>query len=88
WTKERKKKDKQEAKSARQQAKSGHAVNGGKTTLYVIDFKGSMDAGEVSSLREEVSAVMAVAETGDEVLLRLESPGGVVHGYGLAASHL
>lgn len=56
--------------------------------MYVIDFKGSMDAGEVSSLREEVSAVMAVAEKGDEVLLRLESPGGVVHGYGLAASQL
>ncbi|MFB5172442.1 protease SohB [Erwinia amylovora] len=88
WNRERKKKDKQEAKSARQQAKSGHAVNGGKPTLYVIDFKGSMDAGEVSSLREEVSAVMAVAEKGDEVLLRLESPGGVVHGYGLAASQL
>ncbi|GAB7196007.1 hypothetical protein OS11_22800 [Dickeya oryzae] len=47
-----------------------------------------MDAGEVSSLREEVSAVLAVARPEDEVLLRLESPGGVVHGYGLAASQL
>ena len=47
-----------------------------------------MDAREVASLREEVSAVIGVARPGDEVLLRLESGGGVVHGYGLAASQL
>lgn len=47
-----------------------------------------MDAHEVSSLREEITAVLAVADKQDEVLLRLESPGGMVHGYGLAASQL
>lgn len=88
WHKEQKKKEKLEAKTAKQQAKLGRPAAAAKPTLYVIDFKGSMDAGEVSSLREEVSAVMAVATAGDEVLLRLESPGGVVHGYGLAASQL
>jgi serine protease SohB len=56
--------------------------------LFVIDFNGSMDAREADSLREEVSAILAVAEKQDEVLLRLESGGGVVHGYGLAASQL
>ena len=56
--------------------------------LFVIDFDGSMDAGEVASLREEITAVLAVAKPEDEVLLRLESGGGVVHGYGLAASQL
>lgn len=59
-----------------------------KPRLYVLDFNGSMDAGEVSALREEVSAMLAGATPQDEVLLRLESPGGVVHGYGLAASQL
>lgn len=88
WHKEQKKKEKLEAKTAKQQAKLGRPAAAAKPTLYVLDFKGSMDAGEVSSLREEVSAVMAVAVAGDEVLLRLESPGGVVHGYGLAASQL
>ncbi|MTD25771.1 protease SohB [Erwinia sorbitola] len=88
WHKEQKKKEKLEAKTAKQQAKAGRPADAAKPTLYVLDFKGSMDAGEVSSLREEVSAVMAVAVPGDEVLLRLESPGGVVHGYGLAASQL
>ena len=56
--------------------------------LFVIDFKGSMDAHEVDSLRREVNAVVAVAEPGEQVLVRLESPGGVVHGYGLGASQL
>ena len=47
-----------------------------------------MDAHEVGALREEISAILSVAQAGDEVLLRLESPGGMVHGYGLAAAQL
>ena len=88
WQKAQKKKEKLEAKAAKQRAKQGLKSESSKSTLWVLDFKGSMDAGEVASLREEVSAVMAVASAGDEVLLRLESPGGVVHGYGLASSQL
>jgi len=56
--------------------------------LYVIDFKGSIDAKEVTSLREEVTAILSVATPQDEVFVRLESGGGMVHGYGLAASQL
>ncbi len=56
--------------------------------LFVLDFHGSMDAHEVDALREEITAVLAVATPADEVLIRLESGGGVVHGYGLAASQL
>ncbi|WP_337880475.1 protease SohB [Rheinheimera sp.] len=59
-----------------------------KPRLFVINFNGSIDAHEVEALREEVTAVLAVATAADEVLVRLESPGGVVHGYGLAASQL
>lgn len=56
--------------------------------LFVLEFNGSIDAREAEALREEVTAVLAVATTEDEVLLKLESGGGVVHGYGLAASQL
>lgn len=56
--------------------------------LFVVDFNGSMDAHEVAALREEMTAVIAVATKDDQVLVRLESGGGVVHGYGLAASQL
>ncbi|MEB6223624.1 protease SohB [Pantoea anthophila] len=87
WLKNHKKSEKLKAKAEKQAAKQG-ARGGEKPTLYVLDFKGSMDASEVTSLREEISAVLAVQQPGDEVLLRLESPGGVVHGYGLAASQL
>ncbi|MGM0481630.1 MAG: protease SohB [Pseudomonadota bacterium] len=56
--------------------------------LFVIDFKGSMDAKEVDNLRREVDAVLGLASEEDEVLVRLESGGGVVNGYGLAAAQL
>ncbi|WWO98112.1 MAG: protease SohB [Candidatus Dasytiphilus stammeri] len=59
-----------------------------KKIIYVMDFTGSMDAKEVNSLREEISAVLLVATNNDQVLLRLESYGGTVHNYGLAASQL
>lgn len=80
--KEQKKKDKEAKK------KSSKQHDGDKPNLFVVDFKGSMDAHEVDSLREEVTAIICTAEPDDEVLIRLESGGGVVHGYGLAASQL
>lgn len=57
-------------------------------SIYVLSFKGDLHAHAVDELREEISAVLQVARDGDEVLLRLESEGGLVHAYGLAASQL
>jgi len=59
-----------------------------KKRLYVINFKGDMAATQVESLRQEISTVLSMAEPCDEVLLRLESPGGMVNAYGLASSQL
>ena len=56
--------------------------------VFVLDFIGDIRASEVSSLREEITAVLTVANTNDEVVVRIESGGGTVHGYGLAASQL
>lgn len=56
--------------------------------IFVIDFRGDIRASATSSLREEVSALISVAEPGDEVLVRLENTGGLVHEHGLAASQL
>jgi serine protease SohB len=88
WLKAQKKKHKQEAKAAKAKAKLNAPQDKVTPRVYVLDFKGSMDAHEVSSLREEVTAVLSVATPQDQVVVRLESPGGVVHGYGLAASQL
>ena len=54
----------------------------------MVDFDGGIDAKEVSNLREEITAILAVATEKDKVLVRLDSGGGVVHGYGLGASQL
>tara|TARA_A100001011_G_scaffold227573_2_gene235718 strand:- start:7267 stop:8295 length:1029 start_codon:yes stop_codon:yes gene_type:complete len=83
--KEDKKRQKEEKRAESKNAKSG--VND-RNRVFVIDFAGDMHASGVKSLREEVTAILSVAREIDEVLLRLESPGGIVHGYGLAASQL
>ncbi len=57
-------------------------------TLFVLDFDGDIKASATSHLREEISTLLMVAKPTDQVLIRLESPGGMVHGYGLAASQL
>ncbi|WP_168926903.1 protease SohB [Shewanella donghaensis] len=59
-----------------------------KSKVFVIDFNGSIDASEVASLREEITAVLTVADENDQVLVNVESGGGMVHGYGLASSQL
>jgi len=56
--------------------------------LFVIDFEGDIKASSVPSLREEVSAILAASKPDDEVLIRLNNSGGVVHEHGLAASQL
>ena len=60
----------------------------GRHRVFVLNFKGDIRASHVTSLREEISALLTVANDKDEVLVVLESGGGTVHGYGLAASQL
>ena len=56
--------------------------------IFVVDFDGDIKASAVSDLREEVTAILMVARKQDEVFVRLQSPGGMVNTYGLAASQL
>jgi len=59
-----------------------------KPRVYVLDFDGDLQASAVGQMRRILSAVLEVAGKEDEVVLRLDSGGGVVHSYGLAASQL
>ncbi len=59
-----------------------------KPTLFVIDFIGDIKASQVEQLRDEISAILTLATQQDEIVVRIESPGGAVNGYGLAASQL
>jgi serine protease SohB len=83
--KDEKKKAKAKQKDLKKEVKEGHE---NRPRLFVLDFKGDVQASEVTGLREEITAILSIAEEADEVMVRLESPGGVVHGYGLAASQL
>jgi serine protease SohB len=56
--------------------------------VYVLDFDGDIKASAVENLREEVSAILTLSKPDEEVLVKLESSGGMVHSYGLAASQL
>lgn len=69
------KKDKSEAQNAQQK-------------VWVLDFHGDIKASQAEQFAQEVSAVIEVASTDDEVIVRLESAGGLVHAYGLAAAQL
>ena len=78
--KNREESQKQEAKALKAKIKNGEKAVP-KPCVYVLDFKGDISASETTALREEISAIINVAKANDEVLLRLESPGGVVHGF-------
>ena len=79
---------KQTCKERKKEAKEFAKKGSQRKRVYVIDFKGDIRATATTSLREEVSAVLAVASEYDQVLVRLENSGGTVHEHGLAASQL
>ncbi|WP_435948986.1 protease SohB [Psychrobacter sp. DM8] len=77
-----------QALNAKSKAKKKNKDADKSTQVFVLDFDGDIKASAVKHLREEISTLISTANKGDEVVIRLESPGGVVHGYGLAAAQL
>ncbi len=75
---------KAEAKQAKIDKKAGTS----RPRVFVLDFDGDIKASATDSLRHEVTALLSMASTTDEVVVRLESGGGMVHSYGLASSQL
>jgi serine protease SohB len=68
--------------------KAKHKEDEHPSRVYVLHFNGDIKASAVCGLSEEITAILTTAKPGDEVVLCLESAGGVVHGYGLAAAQL
>lgn len=77
----RKAKGKAEKKQKKQPAED-------KPRVFVLDFNGDIKASATEGLRNEITALLSLATPRDEVVLRLESGGGMVHSYGLASSQL
>ena len=89
--KEKLKKAKEKQKALKKAAKSPSedaAVIEQKARVFVVNFHGNISASAVTNLREEVTAILSQATEKDEVVVRLESGGGMVHSYGLASSQL
>ena len=80
---------KADAKAAKKKAKALKNNPTNRKRIFVLDFEGDIRASHVENLREEVSSLLTIARQGqDEVVVRLESPGGMAHAYGLAAAQL
>lgn len=75
-------------KTKKEEEKTKNKLEENPKNIYVLNFNGDIKASAVTTLSEEVTAILNVAKPTDEVVLRLESAGGVVHGYGLAAAQL
>ncbi|WP_152206676.1 protease SohB [Marinobacter changyiensis] len=91
WQKQQKKKHKAEAKAEKKKAKASGAEldETARPRVFVLDFDGDIKASDTDSLRKSITAVLSVADVGkDEVVVRLESGGGLVHSYGLASAQL
>jgi serine protease SohB len=98
--KSRAKKDKEKSKvekaKAKTEKKAGKSVINEQTDdveaikkrVFVLDFDGDIKASAADLMREEITAVLTMARKEDEVVVRLESGGGMVHSYGLASSQL
>lgn len=80
--------DKKELKKYHKEKKAASEQHESRKNVYVINFQGDIKASAVASMSEEINAILSVATPKDEVVLRLESPGGMVHGYGLASAQL
>ena len=78
-----------ERKKIKKESKNKNALNlKSKRRVYVVNFEGNIAASAVDNLREEITAILSVANRKDEIVVRLESSGGMVHSYGLASSQL
>ena len=95
--KEEKAEKKAKAKEEKKAAKEAKRKRGEGTTqitepdrkaVFVLDFDGDIRGSAVSALRKEISAILTTAKTDDEIVIRLESGGGMVTSYGLGASQL
>jgi len=79
---------KQTLKQEKRKKTKGKTPSIQKRRVFVLNFHGDIRASAVESLRREISAILTIASSKDEIVINLESGGGLVHSYGLAASQL
>ena len=87
-SKDKTKKEAKEQKAKLKQSKLADEDELRKPRLFVLNFHGDIRASAVEQLREEITSILGIAKSRDEILVKLESGGGMVHSYGLASSQL
>ncbi len=75
-------------KTLKKEKKTNSKVKTKKKPVYVLNFQGDIEASNVENLKEEISAILQSETKCEEIVLNLESAGGTVIGYGLAAAQL
>ena len=85
--KEQKKEEKLQSKALKAKDKKSQDTQA-KPRLFVLEFVGDMKASNLGDFSKSVNLVLQEAQENDQVLLKIESPGGQVNSYGLAASHV
>jgi serine protease SohB len=80
--------EKKQNKNKKKSNKKNPAATDKKNNIFIINFNGDIRASAVKSLTQEISAILLSAKKGDQVFVKLESGGGHVHQYGLAANQL
>ncbi|SDS12216.1 inner membrane peptidase. Serine peptidase. MEROPS family S49 [Halopseudomonas litoralis] len=75
-------------KTRKQERKARDKGTAERNKVFVLNFHGDIRASALENLRHEVTAVLELATPQDEVVVKLESGGGMVHSYGLAAAQL
>lgn len=83
-----KKEEKADAKKQAKEKGSGEGNESKKKKVFVLDFNGDIKASQGERLKNEISALLTIASPEDEVVVKVESGGGMVHQYGLASSQL
>lgn len=57
-------------------------------SVFVLNFKGDIQASEVEKLKQEINAILISGSECKEVVIRVESGGGSAYAYGLCAAEL
>jgi serine protease SohB len=83
--KDLKKAKKENKKELKQEKKT---VDTNRKRIFVLNFLGNIKATAVRHLRKEITAILSVASSNDEVVICLENAGGLVHEHGFASSQL
>ncbi|MEH6344496.1 MAG: protease SohB [Bermanella sp.] len=71
-------------KKARKDASSSESLE----KVYVINFNGDIKASQSEQMKDEITALLSLGDGIDEIVVNVESGGGMVHQYGFAASQL